>query len=81
MIRGHFGLGRYDHRALQDGNGLIRGGFKRTLGWSEKILSAIGSDQRPFRAEIFSSDFLFYSPRDVGSAKGNRKQHSDHRHI
>ena len=84
MIIGHFGLGMvwsevtsvwrwYDQRWLQDENGLIRCGVKRALVWSEKILSAIVSDQRPFQKEIFSFDFLFCLPRNVGSAKGATK--------
>ena len=68
--------GWYDQRSFRDWNGLIRSGFKRTLVWSEKIWSATGSDQIPFRAAFFSFDFLFFLPRDVGSAKRQQTKSS-----
>ena len=41
--------------------GLIRRGFKRTLVWSETISSG------------FFFDFLFFLPRDIGSARRQQK--------
>ena len=45
--------GWYDQRSLQDGNGLIRGGFKRTLVWSATISSWI----------VFFLFFIFLTER------------------
>ena len=69
--------GWYDQWSLPDGNGLIRGGFKRTIVWSEKILSPIGSDQSPFRAEVFSFEFLLFYREMLALPRGNKKQNFD----
>ena len=47
----------------------------RILVWSGKILSAIESAQRPFRAETFSFDILFFFTEKsmVSSAKRQQK--------
>ena len=47
-------------QVISDWFGLIRGGFKRTLFWSGKILSAIGSDQTPYQAHLIRSAVIFY---------------------
>ena len=64
MIRGHFGLRMVWSEVTSGWFILIRGGFKGTLVWSEKILSAIGSDQRPFRVNFCS--FNFFTKRYQG---------------
>ena len=71
MIKGHSRVVMVWSEVISVWVGLIKNGFKRTLAWLEKILRAIGSDQRPFRKDYFSFNLLsFY--QDVGSA--NRQQ-------
>ena len=53
LIRSHFWIIMAWSEVISVWVSVIRGGFKRSLVWSEKILSAIGSDLRPFRTHFF----------------------------
>ena len=83
--------GWYDQRSLRSGDGMIRGHFGLGMAWSEVTSGWDWSDQRWIQANIilirdqfelkFFFDFLFFYREMLTLPRGNKEQHSDHRHI
>ena len=86
--------GWYDQRSLRSGDGMIRGHFGLGMVWSEVTSGWEWSDQRRIQAHIslirdhFERNFFFliflffFFYREMSAlSRGNKKQHSNHRHI